>query len=630
MERELKVSFDVKIIDSLGVKLYSTIPPMVAELIANAWDADAHNVWLYFDNSSDKVIEVKDDGCGMSFDELNEHFLTIGRNRRSELNKDESAEGRKILGKKGLGKLSMFGIGKKITISTVKDGHKTTFVMDYETMKATESNSVYKPVIKDLDINTKESNGTIIKIEGIRRKTNFDLNAIRDNIRSRFHIFSKDFIVHINDDEKFSICDNKRNFDEYQFSWRFPDDFDDMKRSSSDLYRFGIEKEIIGTIYTAKTPLRKELQGIVLFSRNKLVQENKTFNSRGNDNFFQYMTGVFDVDFIDNDLKIDNCSTDRKSLAWDNYDNDDLVALNEFMEKLVSITQSGWREKRKEEKKKKISEKSIDIDQWIKKLNKAEQPLARKLTTAIIENDNIDEKKASEYVQCIQDMYGFSSFQDFTQQLDEMKELDNENAIKLLFDWEEIEAKEYAKIAIGRISTIDQFEKYIENNASETKVIQKFLEQFPWLLDPKMEKFEREVTYYNLLKQKFGDETDLPETNRRIDFLCTNSSGVIHIIELKRPRIKLTAKELSQIASYTEFIKKQCPSTADKVKGYLISDNMTFENGAETIRKGLENENIYIKSYSDLLAEARRYNQQFTKVYEKIAQYQHTTTNSNE
>ena len=133
-----------------------------------------------------------------------------------------------------------------------------------------------------------------------------------------------------------------------------------------------------------------------------------------------------------------------------------------------------------------------------------------------------------------------------------------------------------------------------------------------------MEKFEREVTYSKLLKQKFGEDTDLPETNRRIDFLCTNSSGIIHIIELKRPCIKLTAKEMSQVASYTEFIKKQFPANAEKVKGYLISDNMTFESGAETIRKGLEKEDIYIKSYSDLLAEARRYNQQFTNVYEEI------------
>ena len=35
-KKELKVSFDIHTIDNLGVKLYSTIPPMIAELVSNA------------------------------------------------------------------------------------------------------------------------------------------------------------------------------------------------------------------------------------------------------------------------------------------------------------------------------------------------------------------------------------------------------------------------------------------------------------------------------------------------------------------------------------------------------------------------------------------------------------------
>ena len=192
-------------------------------------------------------------------------------------------------------------------------------------------------------------------------------------------------------------------------------------------------------------------------------------------------------------------------------------------------------------------------------------------------------------------------------------------AIKLLTDWNTIEAKEYAKIAIGRVKTIEQFEKFIQTNASERDVIQKFLEEFPWLLDAKMSKFEREITYTKLLKQKFNDESILPESNRRLDFLCTNSAGVIHVIELKRPRIKLTMKEIQQICEYVEFIETQFPQTQGNVKGFLISDNMTYEPGANKYRKGLEKEGIFIKSYSDLLAEARRYNDDLYKMYEDIS-----------
>ena len=132
-----------------------------------------------------------------------------------------------------------------------------------------------------------------------------------------------------------------------------------------------------------------------------------------------------------------------------------------------------------------------------------------------------------------------------------------------------------------------------------------------------MEKFEREVTFSNLLKRKFPDDTEL-ESNRRIDFLCTNSSGIVHVIELKRPNIKLTSKQIQQIAEYVEFIEKQFPQTVNKVKGYLISDNMTYEPGAERVRRALESEDIFVKSYSDLLAEARLYNNELYNHYTKI------------
>lgn len=616
-DKKLEFTFEIGTIDHLGVKLYSTIPPMIAELISNSWDADAHNVYLYFNDKDPKSILVKDDGTGMDFDELNEKFLKIGRNRRVATNTDKTPNGRPVLGKKGLGKLSMFGIGKTITISTIKNGKKNSFIMDYDEIKKRSQQKTYEPVIVDLNVDTKEPSGTVIIIENLARRTGFNLQGIRNSILNRFSIFSSDFVVHINDDDNMLINHNSILEENYQFKWEFPKDFANEQHSFQSLYDFGTSKNITGTIFTSPTPLSKKQQGIILFSRGKLVQESMSFSERANDNFFQYMAGSFDVDFIDESPEIDNCSTDRKSLAWDTYENTELDYLKQLLEKVVSMTQGKWRQSRKEAKKQKIRERGVDLDKWIDDLNPAEKPLAKKLVDAILENDNISEETVSNYISYIKDMYGFAGFQDFTAKLDELGVLGNENAIKLLTDWSEIEAKEYAKIALGRMKTIDQFDKYIKDNASENKIIQKFLEEFPWLLDPKMEKFEREITYTNLLKRTFPDDKEV-ESNRRIDFLCTKSSGVVHVIELKRPSIKLTFKQIQQISEYVEFIKKHFPQSTDKVKGYLISDNMTYEPGIETMINGLEKENIFIKSYSDLLAEARLYNKELYDRYTNI------------
>ncbi|HDC4371601.1 TPA: hypothetical protein O8L32_004737 [Enterobacter cloacae] len=44
MIQNFRMTFDPKTIEHLGVKMYSTLPPALAELISNAYDADSENV----------------------------------------------------------------------------------------------------------------------------------------------------------------------------------------------------------------------------------------------------------------------------------------------------------------------------------------------------------------------------------------------------------------------------------------------------------------------------------------------------------------------------------------------------------------------------------------------------------
>ncbi|WP_227719084.1 ATP-binding protein [Neisseria gonorrhoeae] len=83
-EEKLKMSFEPTVIEHLGVKMYSHTVPAIAELIANAYDACATEVEVrLFDKPEHKIV-IKDNGIGMSFDEINDFYLRIGRNRREE------------------------------------------------------------------------------------------------------------------------------------------------------------------------------------------------------------------------------------------------------------------------------------------------------------------------------------------------------------------------------------------------------------------------------------------------------------------------------------------------------------------------------------------------------------------
>lgn len=62
--KKYKIEIDPRILELLGPNLYTNIYYVLAELIANAYDADAHNVYII---SEPNAIRVEDDGHGMSY-----------------------------------------------------------------------------------------------------------------------------------------------------------------------------------------------------------------------------------------------------------------------------------------------------------------------------------------------------------------------------------------------------------------------------------------------------------------------------------------------------------------------------------------------------------------------------------
>lgn len=271
-----KIKFDKNTIDHLGIKLYSSFPPVMAELISNSYDADAENVEIRI-NYDEKVVTVIDDGNGMNHDELNQNFLVIGRNRRkAEGTGFSRVKNRKVTGKKGLGKLAVFGIAKTIEVYSVKNGLKNAFSINYDDMKA-ENEVEYKPKVICENENTDDKSGTIIKIREIKQSTIMGIEDLAYNLSRRFSFYDVQFEVKLIDENAKqeqpitkSIYFEKL---EKEFEWKFPEDFTNDINSVEEFKRLN-KHGITGRIYTKSTPLRKKDSGFLLYVRNKLASEN--------------------------------------------------------------------------------------------------------------------------------------------------------------------------------------------------------------------------------------------------------------------------------------------------------------------------------------------------------------------
>ena len=361
-EKELIMSFDPKTIEHLGIKMYSQLPNAIAELIANGFDACASEVFIHLlDNEKGKEIIVSDNGDGMTFEEVNNKFLVIGRNRREE-GDDISTCGRIATGKKGLGKLAFFGIGETITIKTCKKGKRTTFILDWEELTHT-AGEPYKPKYKIEDCE-KDEIGTSIILSKLKRKSGFDINALSKSLAKLFN-FPDDFIVflQLNDSEIIEIT-NKLKYEgiKEEFEWKLPDWLKEKGIAEYDNY-----ENIKGKIITTEKPLKPGLRGITLFANGRMVNRPEFFGSSESSHFFSYTTGWLDIDFVDN-WEQDVISTNRQSLDWENPR---ISELSIYLTKVLSEIHKDWREKRKEKRRERVKETTnIDVPDWLNKVPK--------------------------------------------------------------------------------------------------------------------------------------------------------------------------------------------------------------------------------------------------------------------
>ena len=102
-EDPLVLRFGGSLVEQLGAQLYPSVTATVAELISNAWDADAKNVWITIPFgqqwSDSSEILVMDDGNGMTHSQAQEMYLIVGRKRRlSNLGASSDPDPRLVLG----------------------------------------------------------------------------------------------------------------------------------------------------------------------------------------------------------------------------------------------------------------------------------------------------------------------------------------------------------------------------------------------------------------------------------------------------------------------------------------------------------------------------------------------------
>jgi hypothetical protein len=176
--------------------MYQSPVAAMAELVANAWDADAEHVSVVLPGSLGQVAEIviADDGIGMTFEECQGRYLNVGWCRRGDNADEYSVEKhRPILGRKGIGKFAGFGIATVVKIETVskQTGEKTVFQLDISQLRSKEYVSTEDaeiPVLEYLEPDQvrKSQHGTKIILKQLKLAKRPSVEQYRKSMARRF------------------------------------------------------------------------------------------------------------------------------------------------------------------------------------------------------------------------------------------------------------------------------------------------------------------------------------------------------------------------------------------------------------------------------------------------------------
>ena len=646
-----RMSISLNVLHHLGLKLYSNRPAVLAEVIANAWDADAHAVRISIDPDGSSVT-IADDGCGMNRDDINAKYLVVGYQKRNH--ETATPNGRAPMGRKGIGKLSLFSIANRVQVYSRRDGHAgEALELDASKIESAiekedpSQATPYEPEPLEFD-EPNLKHGTIIKISDLKKFpiTETAVDGLRKRISRRFGVIGakNKFQVYINDQEV-TLAD-RDYFHKARFLFQYGDrdyaqycknlDVDSysgdglcyIRRNEFDAsgeFNPSGEFRIGGWIAIAKRSNDLDGKGddenlnrITIMVRGKVAREDVLQDFRLGGMITKFMFGEICADFLDDDEEEDIATSGRQSIS---EDDPRYRAFKAFLESELRYI---WNKtnKLKDRRGLQIAQQTNPhVQQWYQSLNsEATRALAKKFFGEIEKSGIDDAYKNDLYANTVLAVKHLSH----KKTIDELSRVTISDVTQFLdyfSDLSSIEASKYHEIVEGRLEVVRKLNENADQNALE-KVLQECIFENLWLLDPAWER----ATQYAKMEETVKTSIDGVDVKGRVDIRYMRVMVGHVIVELKRPRVQRSKTEIeAQLKKYMLAVRKHLraagkptePLSAVCIVGKLPLGWQDLEERKKD-EESLRPHSIRIITYEELISNAYSAYSKFISASEEL------------
>lgn len=605
----LKFKVAPHIVEDLGLSLYTSLPRVLVEFVANAYDADSSMVNITLNSSaierarkvmrkeyelekakkegtSEKTkpletrslpanlkITIEDAGCGMSRADIDNKFLVAGRRRRQEEpeSKGRTPSGRLLMGRKGLGKLAGFGVAKLIEVASRRKGesHATKITLDYEYL--VKKRGTHEIEVPDERLGTgggfSKSGTRVVLSHLLYDPLKSRPQTIEQDISEHFAMIDPaDFVIKLNGKP---LKPFERNF---AYAWPSPE------VSFPEFVEHSLQREGGGEIkfryrirFTGKDEaLPASERGVRVYARKRLAASPSLLGADTNMHGFRmtdYLDGVVHADFIEEE-DADYIATNRQALRWESPL---LSGLYDFLSVEIKEACKAYQALRDQQAKEVVKSDSFTVAEIERhQFSKRDRRLAVRFA-AILEGAckrGVHDPDYKEKLPILLRGLGQGSI---LTAITTLAAKDRPDLNQVAVEVARLTADELDQFVGSikiRLKAIEALNKVVlgvdfKKKKQNEKVVQKIFEKSPWLIDVTYTQFLTANQTLDSLIKRLAKELKVAEfappgaenIEDRPDlvFLIGNESlKRVVIVELKSPNTPLEDKHLSQLEYYME------------------------------------------------------------------------------
>lgn len=617
-------------VDKLGVKLYDKVSAVIAELVSNSYDADATEVSVhapmgqFLATKANKVIKdlgheiiVIDNGIGMPTDKVNSFYLRVGAERRNDPLRGERSPNfkRKVMGRKGVGKLAPFGVCGKIEVITAGgdyiqepssddsniEGYRIShFILIRNDILQDDGVDAYEPVIGNLDGSVSPETGTKIILSDFEKRKVPTLDEFTRQLAQRFGIPQQDWTIKLYDNSKSGVDAGPWAIGEFEVEvlentkitfrtpstdsivvGNCPSNYTTNNPDGSPLQDImpgfsydGKFYPVNGWVGYSKESYRDDLMaGVRIYCRRKIAAQTNSFNIKsgftGENSIRSYLVGQLNADWLDEDE--DLIQTDRRDLLWSHELG---KAFEEWGQSIVKKIGTLSRDPMRKKTADLFLEKSNFDDVVQKKYPGGDKAkirenahfLAKTLGGTMRAEEVNDENSVQSVKELALTMAPIITLDHQLKAAASAATTTLSVLIKILKTANIAELTAHGRIVSDRIRVIERLKALKNDKGAVEADFQNVIAEAPWLIDPQWTPMienqslkSLKTAFENYYRKRTGDDinlSDFKHPTKRPDFVLTTFEGTIQIIEIKVPEHSLTNTEMERLNRYNEAMGK--------------------------------------------------------------------------